>query len=294
MIETRSHRIRCNGIELHVVTAGPESGRPVILLHGFPDFWYGWRYQLDALAARGLRLIIPDQRGYGLSDKPAEIAAYDITQLSADIVHLMDAMGLPRASIVGHDFGGGIAWWFAANHPDRVDRLVVLNCPHFAVYRRAHLGLEQLARSWYVYALVVPRLSVAACKLHDFRALRLLGPGGRAGGMRDEDVPAYREAWSQPGAVRGMLSWYRAMLPAMFRRFPHTKIAAPALLLWGKHDPFLASAMARPSLEPCERGELLMFDDLTHWLHWDAPERINPLIGSWLTDGEPRTPTART
>lgn len=293
MIETRSQRIQGNGIGLHVVTAGPEAGRPVILLHGFPDFWYGWRHQLDVLAARGLRLIMPDQRGYNRSDKPEAIAAYDIEQLAGDILQLMDAMGIQRASFVGHDFGGGVAWWIAANHPERVDRLVVLNCPHFAVYRRAHLGLEQLARSWYVYGLVVPRLSEAVCKLGDFHALRTLGPGARIGGMRDEDLPAYREAWSQPGAVRGMLSWYRAMLPAMFRRFPHTQIAAPTLLLWGKRDPFLASAMARPSLEPCDRGELVVFDDLTHWLHWDAPERVNPLIASWLADAEPEAPAPR-
>jgi pimeloyl-ACP methyl ester carboxylesterase len=287
MIETRSQRIRTNGIELHVVTAGPESGRPVILLHGFPDFWYGWRHQLDALDARGLRLIMPDQRGYGRSDKPEGVAAYDIHQLSADVVGLMDALDLPRASLVGHDFGGGVAWWVAANHPDRVDRLVALNCPHFEVYRRAHLGLEQFARSWYVYLLNLPKLSEAACKLDDYRALRWLGPGTRIGGMRDEDMPAYREAWGQPGAVRGMLSWYRAMIPALFRPFPHTRIAAPALLLWGKRDPFLASSMARPSMEPCDTGEVIVFDDLTHWLHWDAPDRINPLIASWLADPAP-------
>ena len=287
MIATEDHRVRGHGIDLHVVTAGPASGRPVILLHGFPDFWYGWRHQIDALAASGFRLIIPDQRGYGWSDKPAQVAAYDISELSGDVLDLMDAMELRHASIVGHDFGGGVAWWIAANHPERVDRLVVLNCPHFAVYRRAHLGLEQLARSWYVYALQVPRLSEAACSAHGFQALVRLGPGTRIGGMRAEDLPAYRAAWGRPGAVHGMLAWYRAMIPALFRRFPSTRIAAPTLLLWGKRDAFLASAMARPSVALCERGELVMLEDETHWLHWDAPERVNPLIASWLADARP-------
>ena len=286
MIETQSRRIRCNGVDLHVVTAGPPSGPPVILLHGFPDFWYGWRHQIDALAARGFRLIIPDQRGYGRSDKPAAVAAYDITELAGDVLGLMDALGLARASLVAHDFGGGVAWWVAANHPERVERLVVLNCPHFSVYREAHLGLDQLTRSWYVAALIVPWLSEAVCKLGEFRALVRLGPGTRAGGMRTDDVPSYREAWAQPGAVRGMLAWYRAMVPALFRKFPNTRIGAPTRVVWGARDPFLSRTMAEPSLAHCDRGELVMLDDQTHWLHWDAPDRVNPLIAEWLAAGQ--------
>jgi epoxide hydrolase 4 len=278
-------RLPGDGIELHVVTAGPASGRPVILLHGFPDFWYGWRHQVDALAARGLRLIMPDQRGYGGSDKPADVAAYDISRLCGDVLALMDALGHRRASLVGHDFGGAVAWWIAAHHPERVERLVVLNCPHYAIYRRAHLGLGQLARSWYVGGLVVPGLAEVACRACHFEALIRLGPGTRDGGMRAEDVPVYRAAWGQPGAVHGMVAWYRAMIPALFRRFRRRRIAAPTLLLWGKRDPFLSSAMARPSIALCARGELVMLDDATHWLHWDAPARVNRLIGDWLADG---------
>ncbi|HEX2685363.1 MAG TPA: alpha/beta hydrolase [Kofleriaceae bacterium] len=282
MIATQTQRIRSNGIELHVVTAGPTSGPPVILLHGFPDFWYGWRHQIDALAARGFRLIIPDQRGYGRSDKPTEVAAYDIAELSRDILQLMDALELPRASLVAHDFGGAVAWWLAANHPERIERMVVLNCPHFLTYRRAHRHLEQLKRSWYVGALVMPWLSERVCKLRNHQMLIRLGPGTRAGGMRDDELSSYREAWAQPGAVRGMLSWYRAMLPALARPFPRTRVMAPTLLLWGKRDPFLSSTMAQPSVELCDHGKLVMLDDATHWLHWDAPERVNPLIANWL------------
>jgi pimeloyl-ACP methyl ester carboxylesterase len=108
--------------------------------------------------------------------------------------------------------------------------------------------------------------------------------------MRAKDVPVYREAWGQPGAVHGMLAWYRAMVPALFRRFPRTRIAAPTLLLWGKRDAFLASAMARASIELCDRGQLVMLEDETHWLHWDAPGRVNSLIASWLAGVAPEEP----
>jgi pimeloyl-ACP methyl ester carboxylesterase len=133
-----------------------------------------------------------------------------------------------------------------------------------------------------VYGLVLPRLGETACRARGYDALIRLGPGTRAGGMRAEDVPAYRHAWSQPGAVHGMIAWYRAMIPALFRRFPRTRIAAPTLLLWGKRDPFLASAMARPSMELCERGRLVVLEEQTHWLHWDAPDQVNALIADWL------------
>lgn len=281
MIDTQSHRISVNGIRLHVVTAGPADGPPVILLHGFPDFWYGWRHQVEALVARGYRLIMPDQRGYGHSDKPGQVADYDIAQLNGDVLSLMDALGLGRASFVAHDFGGAVAWWFAANHPERVERLVVLNCPHFSVYRKAHMGGPQLHRSWYVGTLVVPVLSEVMCKARGHEALIRLGPGTRTGGMRAEDLDSYRAAWGQPGAVRGMLAWYRAMIPALFRPFPRTRVEAPTLLLWGRRDAFLSEAMAEPSMALCDRGKLVMLDE-THWLHWDAPDQVNSLISDWL------------
>jgi epoxide hydrolase 4 len=293
VIATERHQIVANGIRLHVVTAGPPGGHPVILLHGFPDFWYGWRHQIDALVARGYRLIIPDQRGYGHSDKPGLVADYDIAYLTADIVALMDALGVARASLVAHDFGGAVAWWVAANHPERVDRLVVLNCPHFEVYRRAHLGGPQLRRSWYVGTLVVPWLSERICAARGHAALIRLGPGTRTGGMRREDLATYQQAWGQPGAVRGMLAWYRAMIPALFRPFPRIRIAAPTRVIWGKRDAFLSSTMAAPSLAHCDRGELVMLDDATHWLHWDAPDRVNALIASWLDGARPGDACAR-
>jgi pimeloyl-ACP methyl ester carboxylesterase len=257
------------------------------LLHGFPDYWFGWRHQVDALVDAGFRVIMLDQRGYGHSDKPSKVSAYDIHELANDVLGTMDAFGIQRATLIGHDWGGAVAWWVAANHARRVERLVALNCPHFATYRDAHRGLDQLTRSWYVAALVMPWISPLACRARDYDALKRLGPGTRLGGMRDEDVPLYREAWSQPGAVRGMLNWYRAMLPALLRPFPSTRIAPPTLLLWGGRDAFLSSAMAQPSIEYCDQGELVMLDDLTHWLHWDAPDRVNALIAKWLGSAGP-------
>ncbi len=148
-----------NGVRLHVVQVGPETGPLVLLLHGFPEFWYGWKAQIDGLAEAGYRVWAPDQRGYNLSDKPEGVAAYQLDTLVADVVGLIDAAGQQKAIIVGHDWGGIVSWWLAASHPERVERLVILNVPHPAVTRkfiRQYPG--QLLRSWYIAFFQLPIL----------------------------------------------------------------------------------------------------------------------------------------
>ena len=122
--------LRTNGITLHAAAAGPAEGKLVILLHGFPEFWYGWRHQIAPLAASGLRILAPDQRGYNLSDKPAGIAAYRLDTLADDVIGLADALGREHFAVVGHDWGGVVAWRLAARNPERVTRAVILNAPH--------------------------------------------------------------------------------------------------------------------------------------------------------------------
>jgi pimeloyl-ACP methyl ester carboxylesterase len=128
----------------------------------------------------------------------------------------------------------------------------------------------------------VPYLAERLCTVQGHRALVKIGPGGRAGGMRSADSAPYQEAWSQPGALRGMLSWYRAMVPALLRALPSTRIAAPTLVLWGENDPCLSRSMAQHSVDLCDRGQLVYFERATHWPHWDEPERVNQLVIDWL------------
>src|SRR5207253_9158857 len=130
----------------------PENGPLVILLHGFPEFWYGWRAQIDFLVGAGYRVIVPDQRGYNVSDKPKSIAAYNLDLLAKDVIGLIDAAGRERATVIGHDWGAAVAWWTAIKYPDRLDKLVILNVPHPIVTRRALQGsLKQMRKSWYMF-----------------------------------------------------------------------------------------------------------------------------------------------
>ena len=154
-------------VRLHYVEAG--EGPLVVLLHGFPEFWFSWRFQIPALAAAGFRVVAPDMRGYNLSSRPAEVAAYDTDRLAADVRGLIRELGAERALLAGHDWGGAVAWITAMNHPEVVERLAILNVPH---PRRMLQGLRtprQLAKSWYFLAFQVPWLPERA-------------PGSGAGG----------------------------------------------------------------------------------------------------------------
>jgi epoxide hydrolase 4 len=165
-------RIATNGITLNVACAGPADGPLVILLHGFPEFWRPWRAQIEPLAAAGFRVMAPDLRGYNLSDKPPGISAYCADVIAGDVAGLIDAAGRRQARIVGHDWGGAIAWATAMYHPSRVERLVVLNCGHpVAMKRRLRHDLRQFARSWYIIALQVPWLPEYFARRRRFRLL---------------------------------------------------------------------------------------------------------------------------
>src|SRR5512139_1805227 len=169
--------IKTNGIRLHIVQAGPKSGTPVVLLHGFPEFWYGWRKQIPALAKAGCRVIVPDQRGYNLSDKPKGIKSYCVNHLVDDVVGLIDALDYEKVNLVGHDWGALVSWMLAIQHPERLHRLGILNVPHPAVMKRfLQRDPEQMARSLYALFFQLPWLPELS--------LRLFNRSGGSFGMR--------------------------------------------------------------------------------------------------------------
>ncbi|MGD8605156.1 MAG: alpha/beta fold hydrolase, partial [Anaerolineales bacterium] len=192
--------IETNGIRLNVVQDGPDQGPLVILLHGFPEFSYGWRQQIPYLASAGYRVWAPDQRGYNLSDKPKGIAAYNLDELAADVIGLIDASGRDQAFLVGHDWGAAVAWWVAAKYPDRLEKLVILNVPHGAVMQRnLRRNLSQMRKSWYMFFYQLPWLPEALGRRQNWKMLiEALTKTSRPGTFTAEDLDHYRQAWSQP------------------------------------------------------------------------------------------------
>ena len=265
-------------VRLHYVEAG--EGPLVLLLHGFPEFWYAWRHQLLPLADAGFRVVAPDLRGYNLSSKPAGVAAYLVERLVADVDALVRFCGEERAAIVGHDWGGAIAWLTALLAPERVERLAILNAPHPVRFEEGLRRPRQLARSWYVFFFQLPWLPERAGRAFDHRwgrrALR---------GFSEEEVERYVEAWSQPGAATASINYYRALLrrsPRSARGLARSRIEAPVLVIWGERDPYLGADLAEPPRDLVPDAHVERIADAGHWVQCDRPARVNELLVDFL------------
>ena len=282
------HWVDREGVRLHVRAAGPEDGPLVVLLHGFPEFWYGWRHQIAPLAAAGYRVLVPDQRGYNRSDAPPDVAAYDLDLLVDDVCAVIDAAGHNRAAVVGHDWGAMVAWHLAHAHPERLRRLAVLNVPHPRVFRDTlRTSPTQLLRSTYALFFQLPALPEWLLGRNDGQGLAtMLRWSGRPETFDDADRAIYRRAWRRPGRLRGMLNWYRAAARRALRTAPPSgQVEVPTLVIWGAQDVALDARMAAPSAARCADGRLEMLDDATHWVQHDAPATVNRLLLDHLGEG---------
>jgi epoxide hydrolase 4 len=268
-------------VRLHYVEAG--EGPPVVLLHGFPDFWYGWRFQIAALAGAGFRVIAPDMRGYNLSSRPAAVSSYSPARLAGDVRDLVAERGASRAFVTGHDWGAAVAWLTAIRHPEVVERLAILNVPH---PRRMLEGLRrpsrQLLRSWYMFFFQLPWLPERLIAADDWRAFRRVFSDARAGAFTPADLDRYREAWSQPGALTAMLNYYRASLrrpPAPAGGGSLPPVQAPTLVIWGERDRHLGAELAEPRREDVPHlDRVIRFPAASHWVQHDEPDRVSGLL----------------
>jgi epoxide hydrolase 4 len=268
------------GSRLHYVEAG--DGPLVVLLHGFPDFWLSWRFQIPALAAAGFRVVAPDMRGYNLSSRPRPVADYDLDLLTADVRDLIRERGAERAFLAGHDWGAAVAWATAFQHPDVVERLAILNVPH---PRRMLQGLRsprQLRKSWYMFLFQLPWLPERMMRASRWRAFRqLFEQDAKPGTFTHDDIERYVEAWSQPGAVSAMLNYYRAAFRQSPRR-AESRIRptpAPTLVIWGERDRHLGAELAEPNRADVPNLEgVVRLPNASHWVHHDEAERVTQLL----------------
>jgi pimeloyl-ACP methyl ester carboxylesterase len=267
---------------LHVVLAGSPDAPLVLLLHGFPEGALGWRRQVDALARAGWRVAVPDQRGYGASSKPAGVAAYRLDVIAHDAIALARALGHVRARVVGHDWGGVVAWRLLERHAGFVERAVILNAPHPATlldHMRKHP--TQALKSAYIAFFQLPALPEAWLRANRHAVLRrALTSTSRAGAFDDATLDAYAAAWSEPGALSAMLNWYRA-LPAS-PRTPPQRIGVPVRIVWGDEDAALDRGLAERAAALCDHAEVVHVPECTHWLAHEDPQRVGQLIIEWL------------
>lgn len=277
--------IETNGIRLHTAIAGPVDGELVVLLHGFPEFSYGFHRQMEFLAANGYRVVAPDQRGYHLSDKPDRIEDYTIDKLSEDIAGLIKAFGETSAIVIGHDWGGAVAWHLAATKPNCVKKLVAINIPHPAAMPSVLLKNPlQWLKSSYMAFFQLPEVPEKLMAANGFESMKQAMKGtARPDAFTEQELERYKEAWSQPGALTGMLNWYRAL-----QRQPHAGAEnadrhAGAYPLGARRSVFDADAGNRkPEVLSGCRTCLDRRGDATHWVHHEQPAIVNRLIKEFL------------
>jgi pimeloyl-ACP methyl ester carboxylesterase len=285
----RHGEVVANGVRLHYVEAGRPGGELVLLLHGFPESWYSWRHQIGALASNGRRVVALDLPGFGQSDRPAGIVAYRLDTLAEDIVACVDQLadGRPAAAIVGHDWGGSIAWSVGALYPATARRLAIINCPPAYAWRRAWRSPKQALKSWYVFLFQLPRLPEALLRAGGLRFVdQSLEPARRRNpdGVTAEDIAYQRAEMARPGALTAGLNYYRAVMrlePAVLGRLAQT-VRVPTLLIWGDNDPYAQVELVRDFPSWASAGRLEHLPNAGHFSHQEEPERVNQLLGEWL------------
>jgi epoxide hydrolase 4 len=273
-----------NGVRLHYVEQG--EGPLVVLLHGFPEFWYSWRHQIPTLAGAGFRAVAPDMRGYNLSEKPEGLHPYRVEALVDDVAGLIRHLGGDRATVVGHDWGGLVGWYAAIMRPEVLDRLVILNAPHPAAYRREFARSTQAIRSWYAGFFQLPVLPEAGIRAADFLLLEqvLRRDPVRPDAFSDEDVRRYKEALGRPGALTAAINYYRAAARDRDRLFAlaRSRIDTPTLLVWGEKDRYLVDSLTEGLDEWVSDLRVERIPQASHWIAADAPEQVNRLLLDFL------------
>jgi pimeloyl-ACP methyl ester carboxylesterase len=285
-IEVRHERVKADGVELHVAAAG--DGPPVVLLHGFPENWRSWRRQFAPLVRAGFSVWAPDMRGYNLSDRPASREAYHLRHLVADVAALVRATGALRAHIAGHDWGGAVAWTFAGQHPELVDKLVIFNAPHPKIYLEQVRRPPQMFRSWYVLFFLLPALPERALSARDFAVVRDMFRRlpARPNAFSDDDIEQYVQALATPGALTAGLNYYRANLRSRgFGRARAGLIAAETLVIWGERDRALSTRLLDGLETVAPKVRVHRIPDAGHWVQNEASEEVNGVLTEFLSGG---------
>ncbi len=273
----QTQTIKVNGLDMLVASAGV--GPPVLLLHGFPDSHAVWRHQMPALADAGFHAIAPDLRGYGGTSAPADVGAYAVAFLVADVIALLDALGIAKVALVGHDWGAALAWQLAMHAPERVERLVVLSVGHPTAFGTA--GLVQRLRSSYMALFMVRGLAERVLTMGDWFFMRLST-------SNRELVAQWRADFSVPGRLTAALNYYRAN--AQGGAFSTRAVTMPVLGLWSSGDTALTEGQMRNSARYVDapfRYERI--DGADHWLQLGAPARVNALLVEFLSAAPPTT-----
>lgn len=268
--------LQVGDLQMHMVIEGAEGAPLIVLLHGFPEFWYSWRHQIKPLAEAGYRVVAVDQRGYNLTEKREP---YDIFTLSDDVGRLIGALGYEKAAaVMGHDWGGVITWIFGALHPELTEKLIACNAPHLLAGMQAFRSfyLPQIVKSWYMFFFQLPGLPEQVMSANDYKALADGLKNDSKGTLSDEEIKYFKEAWSQPGALTAGVNWYRAMFRDQRRiNKADLTVPVPSLLIWGDQDIALTTQTAEWTRRYVPNLTIKYIHGASHWVQQECPEMVN-------------------
>jgi pimeloyl-ACP methyl ester carboxylesterase len=289
--QIKSDYAEVNGVKLHYASRG--KGKLILFLHGFPEFWYAWKKQLEEFG-RDYQAVAPDMRGYNLSSKPAELEKYRLPHLVEDVRALALHLGHKKFILVGHDWGGAVAWGFSLYHPDMLEKLIIINAPHPTVFERElRENPDQQKASQYMLLFRSPQAEqMLSANHYNAFAQSILGEGLKKGSFTEADKEAYLKAWSQPGALTGGLNYYRAneLGPPstqnkevnLTKELPTTTTNVPTLVIWGEKDPYLLTGNLNGLEKHVPKLTVKRIPDGTHWVIHEQPEQVNRLIREFI------------
>ncbi|MDB4991623.1 MAG: Alpha/beta hydrolase fold protein [Myxococcaceae bacterium] len=294
--ELRYETIQTRGLTFEVATQG-EGDKLALLLHGFPECAHSWKSQIPVLAKLGYRVWAPNLRGYGQSDRPKGVKSYTLEHLDSDVSDLIDASGASSVLLIGHDWGGAVAWDFAMHGTRPIDRLIVMNCPHPVCFKRGLQTKAQLKRSWYMFLFQIPWLPELLLARDHASVLDTVIRKSAVHRERftKEDIDVYRDNAAQPGALTAMINYYRAqfrgVLRGTLRRGVNIKV--PTLLIWGERDDALGKELTYGTERYVDDLTIRYIPDASHWVQQDAPEAVNAVLQEWLAHPKPEQLSAK-
>lgn len=284
MSESLEHRtVSANGIDMHVALAG--EGYPVVLLHGIPQSWYEWRKVIPALSSR-FRVIAPDLRGLGDSAKPPD--GYDKRTMARDVRELLRVLGVERAVVVGHDWGGGVAQRFVLDYPEAAERLVCMDIPYFAAEDTGYrIDAAQMIHSWYVFFFQHQPLAEQVAAAAPEALLGWFFAHGGAGGrnpLTEQEMAEYMRCFKQPGTATAVFSYYRTMIvdAAHWAEDRERRLSLPTLWIHGREDPYVPISVTEPLPRHFENLQVRVFDGCGHWVPEEKPEETAALLLEFL------------
>ncbi|CAF0943619.1 unnamed protein product [Adineta ricciae] len=284
--EHKMLKLKSSNVTLHYVSKGTSDQPLMLFVHGFPECWYAWRYQMKYFS-KNYRVVAIDQRGYGLSSKPSSIGDYKVELLARDVADVVEQLGHQSCVLVGHDWGAIVSWTVAMLYPAVVDKLIILNVPHPAAYQ-ANLSLAQLRKSWYIFFYqtpFIPELFFQANDMNIFNGVFYTKPMGliNKGNINSEDLEVFKYTFAQKGTPRAAINYYRALFRNQKAELSKP-VTMPVLIIWGCQDGALGEELADGSIKYCSDVQLKKIRNASHWVQQDEPDEVNRYMEAFLNE----------